>query len=93
MAEKHHKKWLLGWGFDGKGEESRITKGENFHLVGGSRDTHEHMQEKAVKFNEEMKKRHVSLENISRDEFNDIAGKLEMPVIPPQAPPRLHSNN
>jgi len=71
--KKKDKAWLLGMGLDGKDGHVRITRGENFHLVGGSEDTHGVMQEKAVKFNEKLKGRGRRLEEISRDEFRDIA--------------------
>jgi hypothetical protein len=71
--ESENKAWLLGMGLDGKDGHMRITHGDNFHLVGGSEDTHGVMQEKAVKFNEKLKERGRSLEEISREEFRDIA--------------------
>jgi len=71
--ESENKAWLLGMGLDGKDGHVRITRGDNFHLVGGSEDTHGVMQEKAVKFNEKLKERGRRLEEISRDEFRDIA--------------------
>jgi hypothetical protein len=67
------KAWLLGVGHDGKDGHVRITRGDNFRLVGGSEETHEVMQEKAVKFNEKLKERGRRLEQISREEFREIA--------------------
>ncbi|MBM4017007.1 MAG: hypothetical protein FJ288_01555 [Planctomycetes bacterium] len=67
------KAWLLGVGLDNKDEHVRITRGENFHLVGGSEDTHGTMQEKALKFNEKLKRRGRRLEDVSHEEFRDIA--------------------
>ena len=71
--ESENKAWLLGMGLDGKDGHVRSTRGDNYHLVGGSEDTHGVMQEKAVKFNEKLKERGRRLEEISRDEFRDIA--------------------
>jgi len=71
--KKKDKAWLLGLGLDNGDGHVRITRGENFHLVGGSEDTHGVMQEKAVKFNEKLKARGRRLEEISREEFRDIA--------------------
>jgi hypothetical protein len=42
---------FVGVGLDGDGEH-RITKTEHFLIVGGSENTHERMQDAAVKFNE-----------------------------------------
>lgn len=67
------KAWLLGLGLDNDDGHTRITRGENFHLVGGSDGTHSAMQEKAVKFNEKLRQRGRRLDEISREEFRDIA--------------------
>jgi len=64
---------LLGLGFDGKDGHLRITRGKNFRLFGGSKTTHQMMQEKAVKFNEQLRNRGKALEEINRSEFNEIA--------------------
>ena len=70
---RNYRKIILGLGFDSKDGHLRITKGGNFRLFGGSEDTHEMMQEKAIKFNEQLDKRHKSLEDISQKEFRDIS--------------------
>jgi len=67
---------LLGLGLDGKDGHVRITKGENFRLFGGSEDTHAYMQEKVIKFNEELSRKKKSLEQINREEFVEIAEKV-----------------
>ena len=63
---------MLGVGLDSDGHK-RITKGENFALVGGSKDTHEEMTEKAVKINEKLDARGKQLEDVRREECDDIA--------------------
>lgn len=75
------KKILLGLGFDNKDGHVRVTKGRNFRLYGGSEETHETMQEKAVKFNEQLDKRRKTLDDINKEEFRDIAEKIGL-VIP-----------
>ena len=77
-----YRKLLLGMGFDCKDGHVRITKGENFRLVGGSEETHEMMQEKAVKFNEQLDKRRKSLDDINEREFREISKAigLKMPT-------------
>jgi hypothetical protein len=67
------KRWMLGLGLDGKDGHLRLTKGENFRVVGGSDKTHGIMQEKIIHFNEELSRRKKSLDDISRDEFEDLA--------------------
>jgi hypothetical protein len=63
---------MLGVGLDSDGHK-RVTSGENFLLAGGSKDTHEEMTEKAVKINEKLAARGKRLEEVSREEFDDIA--------------------
>lgn len=74
-AKAARKAVMLGVGLDGDGHK-RVTTGPNFALVGGSKDTHEHMTEKAVKINEKLARKGKTLENVSRDEFDDIANEV-----------------
>lgn len=77
------KKILLGLGFDCSDGMLRVTKGANFKLYGGSEDTHGIMQEKAIKFNEQLKKKDKRIDTLSSEEFMDIAGTVGLNVIPP----------
>lgn len=71
---------LFGLGFDAKDGHVRVTKGKNFRLFGGSQKTHEIMQEKAIKFNEELEKRRKSLDNIHEGEFYEIAQRVGLGI-------------
>lgn len=75
-----YRRILLGLGFDCKDGHIRITKGENFRLFGGSKETHELMQEKAMKFNEQLEKKKKTLDEISKKEFVEIAKKIGLNV-------------
>jgi len=66
---------LVGVGLDSDGHR-RVTTGENFVLAGGTKETHDAMTEKAVKINEKLKERGKRLEQVSREEFDDIAGSV-----------------
>ncbi len=66
---------LLGVGVDSDGHK-RVTRGPNFALIGGSKETHEQMTEKALKINEKLKARGKQLEQVSREEFDDIAHEV-----------------
>ena len=66
---------MLGVGLDSDGHK-RVTRGENFLLAGGSKDTHEEMTEKAIKINEKLRVRGKQLDEISRDEFDEIADEV-----------------
>ena len=70
-----HKAVLLGVGIDSDGHK-RVTRGPNFALVGGSKETHEQMTEKALKINEKLKARGKQLEQVSREVFDDIAHEV-----------------
>jgi hypothetical protein len=63
---------MLGVGLDSDGHK-RLTTGPNFALVGGSEETHELMTEKALKINEKLAAKGKQLEEVSFEEFDDIA--------------------
>ena len=70
------RKLLLGLGFDCNDGRKRITVGDNFRLYGGSKMTHETMKEKAIKFNEQLKKRDKTLDEVSEKDGFEIAHKI-----------------
>ena len=63
---------MLGVGLDSDGHK-RLTTGPNFVLAGGSEETHEIMTEKAVKINEKLAAKGKQLEEVSHEEFDEIA--------------------
>jgi len=63
---------LLGLAFDNDDGHTRLTRGENFVLLGGSNETHGVMQETAMKINERLDRRGKRLENVSVKELRDI---------------------
>lgn len=63
---------LLGVGLDNKDGHVRVTKGENFRLVGGSEETHGRMTETAIKVNEKLRGRGKQLEDVDKTEFHDL---------------------
>ena len=75
QKKKKRKSLLLGVGLDSDGHK-RVTTGHNFALVGGSKDTHEQMTEKAIKINEKLKARGKELHEVGREEFDDIAHEV-----------------
>jgi hypothetical protein len=66
---------MLGVGLDSDGHK-RVTTGHNFALLGGSQETHEVMTEKVIKINEKLAAKGKQLENVSREEFDDIANSV-----------------
>jgi len=66
---------MLGFGLDSDGHK-RVTTGNNFVLMGGSQETHEVMTEKVIKINEKLAAKGKQLENVSHEEFEDIASSV-----------------
>ena len=75
--KKNQKAVMLGVGLDSRDEHKRLTKGDNFVLMGGSEETHERMTETAIKVNEKLAKRGKKLQDASPEELRDIFGELE----------------
>jgi hypothetical protein len=73
--KKSPKAVMLGLGLDSDGHK-RVTTGPNFALVGGKEETHEEMTEKAIKINEKLAAKGKRLEDVSREEFEDIAHSI-----------------
>jgi hypothetical protein len=55
---------ILGVGLDGDDGHKRITRTEEMVLVGGSAETHEKMQETAIRFAENLEKEGKRLQEI-----------------------------
>jgi hypothetical protein len=75
---------MLGLGLDSDGHK-RVTTGHNFMLLGGSKETHEVMTEKAIKINEKLAAKGKCLEDVSHQELDEIARSVGMKPVP--APP------
>ena len=63
---------MLGIAVDSDGHK-RLTTGSNFALIGGTEETHQAMTEKAIKINEKLAAKGKRLEDVTREEFEDIA--------------------
>lgn len=63
---------ILGLGLDNEDGHTRLTRGKNFVLYGGSEETHATMQETAIKVNEQLDRRGKRLEDVSSKELLDI---------------------
>jgi hypothetical protein len=59
-------------GLDNDDGHTRLTRGDNFVLVGGSQDTHAAMQETALKINERLDHQGKRLEDVSVRELREI---------------------
>jgi hypothetical protein len=66
---------LLGIGLDNDDGHKRITKGDQFVLLGGSEETHGRMTETVVKTFEELKNRRKHLSEVEANELAEIIHK------------------
>lgn len=78
-AANENPKHLVGLGLDNQDGHKRITRGEQFTLVGGSQDTHERMTETVVKTFEDLKQRGKHLQTVEAKELADILRKNRPP--------------
>lgn len=63
---------ILAIGLDNHDEQKRITQSEYFLVVGGSEETHERMQDTAIRFEEKLKDRGKRLQDTSIREAIDL---------------------
>jgi hypothetical protein len=63
---------FLGVGLDNQDGHQRVTRTENFLLLGGSQETHEQMQDVSIRFNESLKQRGRRLQDASVEEAVDL---------------------
>lgn len=74
-ANKKQVVGLVGVGLDNKDEHKRITRTEEFLLIGGSEETHGKMQDVAIYFSESLKDEGKRLEDATVDEVVDLLHK------------------
>jgi len=68
---------VLGIGLDGRDGHTRLTRGKNFVLYGGSAETHALMRDKAERINDQLDRRGKSLEEVSAAELCDILHEID----------------
>lgn len=66
---------LLGIGHDSDGHR-RVTKADSIVVVGGTKETHEQLQEQAIRINEEAAKRGRDISQMSFNEVQDIVERV-----------------
>ncbi len=71
-----HSAALLGLAFDAEDGHTRLTRGKNFLLVGGSQETHALLQETAIKINERLDRSGRRLEDVSISELRAICREV-----------------
>lgn len=70
-ATKH----LLGLGLDNDDGHKRITRADEFSIVGGSEETHHRMTETLVKTFEDLNRKGKNLQSTEIDELRDLLYK------------------
>lgn len=66
---------LLGVGLDNQDGHKRVTRSEEFLLVGGSQETHEKMQDVAIRVTENLKDKGKRIQDASLPELIDLLHK------------------
>ena len=75
MADRRNpasQRFLMGIGLDNDGH-ARVTRGEEFLILGGSEGTHEAMQDGVERFQETLEKMGTDLQRASNDEMIEAA--------------------
>ncbi|MEM8882596.1 MAG: hypothetical protein AAGD14_00835 [Planctomycetota bacterium] len=69
---------LLGLGLDEDPDgHTHITKGDDFALLGGSRETHETMQEQVERFQHSLKKLGTNLQHATEAEVREALDRMK----------------
>ncbi|HCK41116.1 MAG TPA: hypothetical protein DHW22_05740 [Planctomycetaceae bacterium] len=77
-TKKKKQAGLLGLAFDApEDDQKRITRGPNFVLAGGTKETHGVMQETAIKINEHLDRKGKNLSEVSTDELRAIVNTIQ----------------
>jgi hypothetical protein len=63
---------FVGVGLDNQDGHQRLTKSEHFFLIGGSAQTHERMQDTAIRFADALRRSGKALEETPVDEVIDL---------------------
>lgn len=71
-----HAAVLLGLAFDAEDGHTRLTRGKNVLLVGGSQETHALLQQTAIKINERLERSGRRLEDVSLSQLRDICREV-----------------
>lgn len=74
-SRNRRRTFLLGLGLDGRDGHKRVTRAEQFSVVGGSEETHERMTESFLKTCEDLKRKGRSLDSADPREISDLIDK------------------
>ena len=74
-ANEQNRSHLVGVGFDHQDGHKRITRAEDFSIVGGSEETHDRLTETALKTVEDLSRKGKTLHDADHEEIRDIVLK------------------
>jgi hypothetical protein len=66
---------LVGIGLDASDGHKRITRAEDFSIVGGSEETHDRLTETAIKTVEDLSRKGKTLHDADQEEIRDLVIK------------------
>ena len=81
---QHYPRHLFGIAREDDDGHRRFTRGDHFHLFGGSKEIHESMQENVVHLTEELKKRGKTILTATDQEFYETALYLGLSIYSPE---------
>ena len=71
-SEEHRVVGFVGVGLDNSDGDKRLTRSEHFILIGGSQETHERMQDTAIRFAAGLRRRRKRLDEAAIEEVIDL---------------------
>lgn len=74
-ANEQNRSHLVGVGFDHQDGHKRITRAEDFSIVGGSEETHDRLTETALKTVEDLSRKGKTLHDADHEEIRDLVLK------------------
>jgi hypothetical protein len=66
---------LVGVRFDRADGHRRVSRGEDFLALGGSKEGHEHLRETVAEVSDEVKRRGSTVGEVRREEFREILAR------------------
>jgi len=72
---------LIGFGLDSGDDDSRLTRGDQSLILGGSAETHAELQDTALRMERELNRRGRRLGDLDPVELADLATTIDLPEL------------
>lgn len=79
---RRRKGLLVGVRVDKGDGHTRVSRGDDFLAVGGTKEAHEHLREAVAEISDEVKRRGRTVEEVRREEFREILVRVLEKVGP-----------